>query len=176
MLSIIWRSGFLDKIKRDFFQAVALSVLQYGCTIGTLMKCIEKILDANCTRILCCLEKNPGSNTPQSSCCTATYPPFQTTIQVRRTIHAVHCWRSKDKLINDVLFWTPIHRHTSVGRLAKIYIHQLCADTGCSLENLPEGTDDRRWRESERERFKGIHAISPTWWWWWWWYNCLKDC
>ena len=31
------------------------------------------------------------------------------TIQVRRTRHAGHCWRSRDELIRDVLLWTPTH-------------------------------------------------------------------
>ena len=31
-LSIIWKSDFSDKIKRDFLQAVALSIILYGCT------------------------------------------------------------------------------------------------------------------------------------------------
>ena len=30
-------------------------------------------------------------------------PPITKTIQVRRTRHAGHCWRSKDELISDVL-------------------------------------------------------------------------
>ena len=34
-------------------------------------------------------------------------PSITKTIQVRRTRHAGHCWRSRDKLINDVLLWTP---------------------------------------------------------------------
>ena len=34
-------------------------------------------------------------------------PPITKTIQVRRTRHAGHCWRSRDKLIRDVLLWTP---------------------------------------------------------------------
>ena len=33
--------------------------------------------------------------------------PITKTIQVRRTRHARHCWRSRDKLISDVLLWTP---------------------------------------------------------------------
>ena len=35
-------------------------------------------------------------------------PPITKTIQVRRTRHAGHCWRSKDELISDVLLWTPL--------------------------------------------------------------------
>ena len=30
-LSTVWKSDLTDKLKREFFQAVALSVLQYGC-------------------------------------------------------------------------------------------------------------------------------------------------
>ena len=37
----------------------------------------------------------------------AHQPPITKTIQVRRTRHAGHCWRSRDKLISDVLLWTP---------------------------------------------------------------------
>ena len=36
-------------------------------------------------------------------------PPVTKTIQVRRTIHAEHFWRSKDELISDVLQWTPAY-------------------------------------------------------------------
>ena len=38
---------------------------------------------------------------------------------------------------SDYLQWTPTHGHTSVDQLAKTYIHKLCADTGCHLEDLP---------------------------------------
>ena len=43
-------------------------------------------------------------------------PPISKTIQIRRTKHAEHCWRSKDELISDVLLWTSSNRHVSVGR------------------------------------------------------------
>ena len=33
--------------------------------------------------------------------------PITKTIQVRRTRHAGHCWRSRDELIRDVVLWTP---------------------------------------------------------------------
>ena len=37
-------------------------------------------------------------------------PPITKTIQVRRTRYAVHCWRSRDELISDVLQWIwPLH-------------------------------------------------------------------
>ena len=92
-------------------------------------------------------------------------PPITKTIQVRRTRHAGHCWRSKDELISDVLLWTPTHGCASVGRPARTYIQQLCEDTGCNSEDLPEAMSDReKWRETVRD----IRAGGATWWWWWW--------
>ena len=63
-------------------------------------------------------------------------PPITKTIQVRRTRHAAHCWRSRDKLISDVLFWTPTHGRAKAGRRARTYIQQLCEDTGCCPESM----------------------------------------
>ena len=62
-------------------------------------------------------------------------PPITKTIQVRRTRHAGHCWRSRDELISDVLLWTPTHGRSKAGRPARTYIQQLCEDTGCSPED-----------------------------------------
>ena len=42
-------------------------------------------------------------------------PPIMKTIQVRRTRHAGHCWRSRDELISDGLLWTPSHGHAKAG-------------------------------------------------------------
>ena len=89
-------------------------------------------------------------------------PPITKTIQVRRTRHAGHCWRSKDELISDVLLWTPTHGCARVGQPARTYIQQLCEDTGCNPEDLPEAMNDReKWRETVRD----IRAGGATWWW-----------
>ena len=46
---------------------------------------------------------------------------------------------------------------------ARTYIQQLCEDTGCCSEDLPEAMNDRKkWRE----RVTDICATSTTWWWW----------
>ena len=87
------------------------------------------------------------------------------TIQVRRTRHAGHCWRSRDELISDVLLWTPTYGRVKAGRPARTYIQQLCEDTGCSPEDQPEAMND--W-EKLQERVRDIHASGTTWWWWWW--------
>ena len=67
---------------------------------------------------------------------------------------------------NHLTVWTPSHGRAKAGRPARIYVQQLCADKGCSLEDLPEAMDDR---EEWRERVREIHADGATWWWWWWW-------
>ena len=89
-------------------------------------------------------------------------PPIMKTIQVRRTRHAGHNWRSKDELISDVLLWTPTYGRAKAGRPARTYIQQLCEDIGCNPEDLPEAMNDRKkWRE----RVRDIRA-GGTWWWW----------
>ena len=94
-------------------------------------------------------------------------PPITRTIQVRRTRHAGHCWRSRDELISDVLLWTPTYGRAKAGRPARTYIQQLCEDTGCGPEDLPEAMNDR---EKWRERVRDIRARGMTGWWWWFYY------
>ena len=81
-----------------------------------------------------------------------------------RTKHAGHCWRSRDELISDVLLWTPTYSRAKAGQPAQTYIQQLCEDTGCSPEDLPEAMNDR---EKWRERVRDIRARGTTRWWWW---------
>ena len=99
--------------------------------------------------------------------------PLMEIIQVRRTRHVGHGWRSRDQLISDVLQWTPSHRRAKTGRPARTYRQKLCADTGCSPEDLPEAMDDReRWRE----RVSDICADVAIWWLWWYIYTIHKIC
>ena len=48
----IWKSDLSDKIKQEFFQAVAISILLHGCTTKTLIKCLAKKLNENITKML----------------------------------------------------------------------------------------------------------------------------
>ena len=94
-------------------------------------------------------------------------PSITKIIQVRRTRHAGHCWRSRDELINDVRLLTPTYRRAKAGWPARTYIQQLCEDTRCSPEDQPEVMNDR---ETWRERVRDIRDAGTTWWWWWWWW------
>ena len=79
--------------------------------------------------------------------------------------YAGHCWRSRDELISNVLLWTPTYGRAKAGQTARTYIQQLCEDTGCSPEDLPEAMKDM---EKWRQRVRDIRASGTTWWWWWW--------
>ena len=163
-LSMIWKSDLTDKMKRSFFQAAVASILLYGCTTWTLTKRLEKKLDGNYTRMLWAILNKSWRQHPTRHQLYGHLPPITKTIQVRRTRHAGHCWRSRDEFIRDILLWTPTHSRAKEGRPARTYIQQLCEDTGCCPEDLPEAMNDREeWRESVRDN----HACGTTWWWWW---------
>ena len=157
-------------LKRSFFQAAVTSILLYGCTTWTLTKQLEKKLDGNYTRMLRAILNKSWRQHPTRHQLYGHLPPITKTIQVRRTRHAGHCWRSRDELIRDVLSWTPTHGHAKAGRPARTYIQQLCEDTGCCPEDLPRAMNDR---EEWRERVRDIRATSAIWWWWWWWWFWL---
>ena len=106
-LSIIWKSDLTDKMKRSFFQAAVVSILLYGCTTWTLTKRLEKKLDGNYTRMFRAILNKSRQQHPTKHQLYGHLPPITKTIQVRRTRHAGHCWRSRDELISDVLLWTP---------------------------------------------------------------------
>ena len=106
-LSIIWKSDLTDKMKRNFFQAAVVSILLYGCTTWTLTKRLKKKLDGDYTRMLRAILNKSWCQHPTRHQLYGQLPPIMKTIQVRRTRHTGHCWRSKDELISDVLLWTP---------------------------------------------------------------------
>ena len=137
--------------------------------IWTLTKRLEKKLDGNYTRMLRSILNKSWQQHPTRQQLYGHLPPITKTIQVRRTRHAGHCWRSRDELIRDVLLWIPTHGRAKAGRPARTYIQQLCEDTGCCPEDLPRAMNDR---EEWRERVRDIRATSAIWgwWWWWWWY------
>ena len=126
---------------------------------------LEKNLDGNYTRMLRAILNRSWRQHPTKQQPNGHLPPIMKTIQIRWTKHAGgHCWRSRDKLISDVLLWTPSHGQAKAGRPARTYILQLWEDTGYSPEDRPEAMYNR---EKWRERVSDICAIGTTWWWWW---------
>ena len=104
---------------------------------------MEEKLDGKFTRLLQAILNKSWSQHPTKQQVNGHPPTITKTIHVRRTRHAGHCWKSRDELISDILLLTPSHVRASVGRRARTYTQQLCADTGCSLKDLPGVMDDR---------------------------------
>ena len=142
MLSIIWKSDLTDKMKRSFFQVAVVSIQLYGCTTWTLTKRLKKV-DGNYTRMLRAILNKSWRQHSTRHQLYGQLPPVTKTIQVSRTKHAGHCGRCKDELINDVLLWIPAYGQAKAGGPGRTYIPQLCEDTGCSPEDLPEAMKHR---------------------------------
>ena len=147
-----------DKMKRSFFLVAVVSILLYGCTT-TLTKFMDKKLHGNYTRMLRAILNKSWRQHSTKQDPYGHWPPITKAIQVRRTIHAGHCWRSRDEYISDVLLWAPSHGRAKAGRPARTYVYQLCEDTGYSSEDLPEAMDVT---EGLRERVRDIRADGTT--------------
>ena len=158
------KSDLTDKMIRSFFLAAVVSILLYGCTTWTLTRRLEKKLDGNYTGMLRIILNKSWRQHPTRHQLYGHLPTITKTIQVRRTRYAGHCRRNKDELISDVLLWAPSYGQAKAGRPFRTYIQQVCGDTGCNPEDLPEAMNDReKWREMVRD----IRASGTTSWWWW---------
>ena len=145
--------------KKKKKEAAVVSILLYGCTTWILTKRLKKKLDGNYTRMLRAILNKSWRQHPTRHQLYGHLLPISKTLQVRRTRHAGHSWRSKDELISDVLRWTSAYSQAKAGRPTRTYIQQLCEDTGYSPEDLPEAMNDR---EKLRERVKDICASGTT--------------
>ena len=91
-------------------------------------------------------------------------PPIMKTIKIRWTRHARHCLRSRDKLIRDVLLWTPSYVQAKAGRPARTYMQQICAGMGCSPEDLLKAMHDREvWHDMMIEWLSSVWIFWLVW-------------
>ena len=141
-----------DKIKCEFFQTVAVSVLLYGSITWTFMKHLKKKWDGNYSRMLHAVFNESWKQHSTKQWLYGHLLPIPLTIQVRQVGTA-------GKFISNIPPRNLIHKHQP----AKTKIHQLCADTWCRLEDLQRVMTDR---DEWWERIKEICAVD-TWWWWW---------
>ena len=82
-------------------------------------------------------------------------PPITKTIQVRRTRHAGHCWRSRNELISDVLLWTPTYGRAKAGPQAWTYSSYV------RMRDVVLKTCQRRWTIRKcGERGSGISVLA----------------
>ena len=95
-LLLIWKSDMTDRIKRSFLQAAVVLILLYGCTTWMLTKRMKIKVDGNYTRMLQAVLNKSWRQHPTKQQMYGHLPTITKTIQVRRTRHVGHCWRSKD--------------------------------------------------------------------------------
>ena len=146
-------------MKRSFFQAAVTSILLYGCTTWTLTKRLEKKLDGNYTRMLRAILNKSWRQHPTRHQLYGHLPPITKTIQVKRTRHAGHCWRSRNELISDVLLWTPTHM--AVQKQDDQLEHTF--SNYVRIQDVVQKTCLRRWTIGKSgERGSGI-SVLPAW-------------
>ena len=71
------------------------------------------------------------------------YCSMDTATAWKKNVHLIGYCRSKNEIKSNILLRISAHGRASLCQPAKIYIHQLCTDTGCILEDLPKTIDDR---------------------------------
>ena len=120
---MVWTTiNLSDRIKQDSFQAVAVLVQLNEFTTWTLSKRLDKKIEKNDSKVLRVVLNKSWKQQPTKQQLYNHLHPISQTIQVSRVIHARHCYRSKDRLISDVLLWTHIYGYTSVDQSTRIYL------------------------------------------------------
>ena len=136
------------------------SVLLYGLTTWPLTKRKKKKLERSCTRMLrAILNKSQKQYSTKQHLC-SHLPPISKTIKVRR-INIRHT--AGEARTNSYVTFSSGLLHKVMPVLTdqqRTYQHQLCVDTGCSLEDTPEAMDDR---DGWGERVREIPAGNVTW-------------
>ena len=113
---------------------------------------MEKKFDGNYTRMLQAILNKSWRQQPTNQQLYGHLPSTTKTIQVRRTRHVGHGWRSRDELIREVFLWTHSYGREKAGQPARTNIQQLCVYAGCSFEDRRAGMGDREgWRERVRD-------------------------
>ena len=154
-VSIRVKSDLHDKIKWKFFQAVVVLVLLCECTTETLRKCLEKKLDGNNTRMLRAVSNNLRGNTPQNN---KTALPLSSYLTNHPCRISNTCRTQLEKQERTDKRQSLVNSHTWTHHCWLTNIKQPYAERGCILEYLSRTSAD-----GERERVKGICAISTRW-------------
>ena len=158
-LDLIWKSSLPQNLKRRFFQATVESVLLYGSSAWTLTKHLEARLSGTYTRMLRAVLNISWKEHPTKQTLYGKLPPIIKTIKERRLRFAGHCWRAKQEIVSDVLFWNPRHGKRKRGRPEINYLDNLRDDIELSEEDLKMGMLDREWWKRRVDEFR----LTSTW-------------
>ena len=113
------KSNLPDETKREFFQAITVSIQPYGHTVW---KPTKGILEKQHDNAVHCLEQILKERAPKYLLY-CHLPSISQTILVRRRTHAGNSSRSKDISISNVLLYNSIRGLASVSRPTKTYDH-----------------------------------------------------
>ena len=139
-----------------------MSILLCGCTTWTLTKCIEKKFDGNYTRMLCAMLNKSWRQHSTKQQLYGYLPSMRKTIEVSRSRHTGHYWRSKDELISDILLWAHSHGRTKAGWPARTYIY----NSSVLIQDIALKTSWEQWPiDWWQERVREIPAGSTMLWW-----------
>ena len=125
------------RLYKNLISLIKQNFISCSCMDAPL-ESIKKTLNGNYVPF----KRNPGSSSPLSCNYTTAYLPSH---KPSKTNKKYIYWRNKDEIISEFLLCTRTHGCASVGRPVRIYIHQICTDTGYSLEDLPGSIDYRDW-------------------------------
>ena len=141
-------------MKHSFFQPAVLSILPYGWSTWTQSKRLEKKIDGNYTSMLRAILNKSWRQHPTRNQLYAHLPHITKTIQVRRTRHAGHCWRSREELISDALLWTPTYGRAKAGL-------EHTSSSSVGIRDVALRTCHRRWTIGRSgERVSGITMLA----------------
>ena len=116
---------------------------------------MEKKLDGNYTRMLQAILNKSWRQYSTKQQLYGHFPPIMKTIQVRRTRHAGHCWKNRDKLISDVLLWTPSH-----GWAKQVDLLESTYNRSVLIRDVILRTSEKRWPiEKGGRRTLGIFVL-----------------
>ena len=139
---------YLMKFKEPFFVLLSNSSLSTGSQSWTLTKKLEAKLKGTYTHMLRAVLNIPLKKYPTKQRLYGKLPPISKIITESCTRFAGHSWKCKQELVSDTLPWSPQHGSTFIGRPPCTYIDQLCDETGCLPEDLPNSMRDRdAWRD-----------------------------
>ena len=156
---VISESVLTDKMKRSFFQAAVVPILDALHGLNGWRKSLTATTQEFCEQYW----TSPRGNTAQSSSYTATCHPSRKLSKLDEPDMQDTAGEAVTSSYGMFSYGPPSHSRAKAGRPARNYIQQLCEDTGCSPEDLPEAINDR---EEWRVRVRDIHAGGTKRWWW----------
>ena len=113
-------------------------------------------MEGNCTRMLRAILNKSWRQHPTRHQLYDHLPLITKTIQVRRTRHARHCWRSRDEFISDVLLWTPTYGQEK----KQDDRHKHTFSNYVRIRDVVQKTCQRRWTIGKSgERGSGISVL-----------------